>query len=107
MVLLANPFAVELSVWMGERGCGHFIYFSVCRIRNIALTVMKSPSNSASEAEDMTMLIIWARERTGPLSQEIGSLSKQEICDPARLRARVSLRYAASECAAKTMLLAL
>ena len=68
---------------------------------------MKSPANSASEAEDMTTLIIWARERTGPLPWGIGSLSEQKICDPARLREQVSMRYAASECAAKTMFLAL
>ena len=96
---------MELSVCMGDWGCGHFISLSVSRSSTIVLAVMKSPANSASEAEDMTTLIIWARDRTGPLSQGIGSLSKQTMCDPARLRARVSLRYSASECAAKIMLL--
>ena len=96
---------MELSVWMGDRGCGHFIYLSVCRSGTIALTAMKSPANYASEAEDMTTLIIWARDRIGPLSQGIGSLSEQKMCDPTRLRAQVSLRYAVSECAAKIMLL--
>ena len=83
---------------MGDRGCCLFISLSVCRSGNIALAVMKSPANSASEAEDMTTLIIWARERTGQLSWGIG-------CEPARLRARVSLRCATLECAAKIMLL--
>ena len=98
---------MELSVCMVDRGCGHFIYFSVCWRGTIALAVMKSPDNSASENEDMTTLIIWAKERTGPLSEGVASFSEQKICNPARLRARVSLRYAVSDCAAKTMLLAL
>ena len=96
---------MELSVWMGYRGCGNFISLSVCWIVTIALDVMKSPDSCSSEAKDMTMLIIWARDRTGPLSRGIGSLSGQNICDPARMRAQVSLRYAASERAAKSMFL--
>ena len=68
---------------------------------------MNSPDNSALEAEDMTTLIIWDKERTGTLLQGIGSLSEQNICEPARLRVRVSLRYAVSKCAVKTMLLSL
>ena len=43
---------MELSVWMGERGFVHLIYFSVCRSGTIDLDVMKSPANSDSEAED-------------------------------------------------------
>ena len=78
---------------------------SVCRSVTIALDLVKSPDNSTSEAEDMTTLIIWDMDRTVPLSRGIGSLSEQKMCDPARLRARVSLKYAASECAAKIMLL--
>ena len=89
----------------GDRGCGDFISLSVCRSGTIVLAVMKSPDNSASEDEDMTTLIIWARDRIGPLLQVIGLLSKQKMCDPARLQARVSLMYAALECAAKIMLL--
>ena len=69
---------MELSVWMGYRGCGHFIYLSVCWSGNIALAVMKSPANSISEAEDMITLIIWAKDRTGPLSQGIGSFSSRD-----------------------------
>ena len=88
-----------------DRGCGDFISLSVCRSGTIVLSVMKSPDNSASEDEDMTTLIIWARDRIGPLLQVIGLLSKHKMCDPAQLRAQVSLMYAALECAAKIMLL--
>ena len=55
-------------MWMGDRGCGYLISLRVCRSGTIALEVMKSPANSASEDEDMTTLIIWTRERIGPLS---------------------------------------
>ena len=90
---------------MGGRGCGYFISLSVCWSGTVSLAVMNSPSNYDSDAEDMTPLIIWARDSTGPLSRWIGSLYDQKMCDPARLQARVSLKYAASECAAKIMLL--
>ena len=78
---------------------------SVCRSGTIALALMKSLDNSASEAEDMTTLIIWASDRTGKLSWGIGSLSEQNFCNPEQLRARVSLRCATLECADKIMLL--
>ena len=81
---------------MGDRDCGHLISLSVCRSGTIALSVMKSPDNSASEAEDMTTLIICARYRIVPLSRGIESLSEQNMYDPTWLRVRVSLRYAAS-----------
>ena len=102
---MANPFAAELSVCIRDRGCEHFISLSVCRSGTTALVVMKSPDNSASEAEDMTMFIIWSRERMGPLSRGIGSFSGQKMCTPERQRIRVSLRYDALERASKIMLL--
>ena len=77
---------------MGDRVCGYFISLSVFQIDTIDLAVMKIPDDSASEAEDMTTLIIWARDRTGQLSWGIGSLSEKKLCDPAWLRAQVSLR---------------
>ena len=90
---------------MGDQGCGHVIPFSVCRHGTIALALMKNTDNYASEAEDMTTLIILARYRIGPLSRGMGSLSEQKMCDPTRLQARVLLRCAALECVANTMLL--
>ena len=71
MIWLAYPFALELSVWIGERGCGHLISLSVCQSGTIALAVMKSLDNSTSEADEMTTLIIWARDRTGPFSRGV------------------------------------
>ena len=52
---------------MGDQGFGHFIFLSVCWSGTIDLAVMKSPDNSASEAKDMTTLIIWDRDRIAPL----------------------------------------
>ena len=90
---------------MEDRDCGHFISLSLFQRGIIALVLMNSPANSVSEAEDMTMFIIQDRDRIGPLLQGIGSLSEHKMCDPARLRARVLLRYAALDCAAKIILL--
>ena len=87
---------MELSVCMGDRGCGYFITLSMCRSGTISLVVMKSPDNYASEAEDMTPLIIWARDRIGLFSRGMGSSFEQKICNPARLQAQVLLKYAAS-----------
>ena len=70
---------VIVRACMGYWGCGHFVSLSVCRRGTIVLAVMKSPDNSDSEDEDMTTLIIWARERTGPLSRGVGSFSEQKI----------------------------
>ena len=83
---------MELSVWIEDRGCGRFIYLRVCWSGTIALEVLNSSVNSASEAEDMTTLIIWARERTGPLSRGIVSLSKQNYLDYS-LQSRQWYRY--------------
>ena len=88
MVLLANTFAVDFSVWMGDRGCVHFISLIVCQSSTIYLDVIKSPANSVSETEDMTTLIIWSRYRTGPVLGGIGSFSEQKKSDPARLQGR-------------------
>ena len=40
MVLLVNPTAVELSVWIGDLGCGQPISMSVLRSGTIFLDVM-------------------------------------------------------------------
>ena len=67
MVSLVTPTAVELSYWMGVLGCGHPISMSAWLSGTIYLAIMKRPSSSASEADDMTFLIICAIVRTGPL----------------------------------------
>ena len=61
------------------------------------LAVMESPASSASSAEDMKNLIIWASVRTGPLSLGIGSSSNRNMKDLDCIRALESLRLSASE----------
>ena len=91
---------------MGDLGCGHPISIIVSRMGAIDLAVMNKPASSASAAEDMKKLMIWATVRTGPLSCGTTSYSNRNMYAPARLRALVSLIYAASEFPHSTVLLA-
>ena len=68
---------------------------------------MKSAANSASAADDITVLMFRAMDNTGPLVCGMGSFSKTKMWDPTQLLALVSLRKLASECAARIMPLAL
>ena len=92
MVSLVTPNAVKLSHWMGVLGCGHPILMSSWRSGNISLEMVKSPASSASEADDMTVLIICAIVRNGPLWRGIGTSSDSMMWDPARLQAWDALR---------------
>ena len=103
MVALDNPTAVELSHWMGDLGCGHPISVRDWRSGTMTWEQMKRPASSASTSEVMTFLMICATVRTGPLYVGAGTFSDSIIRAPARLRDLVTLRYAASECAERTM----
>ena len=59
IVLFVNPAAAELSVWMGDLGCGHPIYSSLLRIGTIVLAVRYSAASSASAADAITGLMIF------------------------------------------------
>ena len=67
IVSLATPTAVVLSHWMGVRDWGHPILARAWRSGIISLAILKRPASSASAADDMTVLMIWAIVRTGPL----------------------------------------
>ena len=107
MVLLANPTAVGLLVWMDDFPWGHFISMRVWRRGTMYLAVIKRVASSASVAEDMTKLIIWEMVRMGTLYLGLGSSSDREICAPERLPVLEKLRYAASEWSVRRMSLAL
>ena len=92
MVLLVTPTSVEFSHWMGVLGCGHPISMSAWRSGTISLEMEKRPAISASEADDMTFLIIFTIVRTGPLWRSIGTSSERMMQDPARLQACDKLR---------------
>ena len=72
----------------------------------MALAQMNRPAILASAAEDITNLMIWEIVRTGPLLVGTVVSSESMMCAPARLRALLTLRYAALECPARTMSLA-
>ena len=74
--LLVNPTAVELYVWMGVLDCGHHISINVLRNGIIFLAVMYNAAISASAADAITVLMIWAIVKTGPLSFGFGSFSE-------------------------------
>ena len=82
-----DPTSVELSVWIGNLGCGQPISMSVLRSGIIFLDVMYSAAISASAADAITYLMIFAIVNTGPLSFGFGSFSERKIWAPALLRA--------------------
>ena len=103
MVLLLNPTDVELSVWIGDLGCGQPISMSVLRSSITFLPVIYSAAISDSAADAKTYLMICAIVNTGTLSFGFGSFSERKIWAPALLQAVDSLRKPASACAANIM----
>ena len=65
--LLVTPTAVEFSHWMGVLDCVHPISMRSCRSGTISLVMVKKPASSASEADEMTSLVICVMVRTGTL----------------------------------------
>ena len=65
----------------------------------IFFAVMYSATIPASAADAITVLIICAIVKTGPLSFGLGSFSEKNICAPALLLALYLLRNPASACA--------
>ena len=92
MVSLVTPTTVDLLHWMGFLGFGHPILMSDWRSWTIYLAIMKRPASSASEADDMTFLIICVIVRTGPLWRGIRTSYESMMWDPARLWACDTLR---------------
>ena len=75
MVLLVTPTAVELSHWMVFLCCGHPILISAWGSGTISLAMVNRPASSASEADDMTFLMIFAIVRIGRLWRGIRTSS--------------------------------
>ena len=96
-----------LSVCIGVRGCGCPISSSVLRAGTASRPLMNIAPISASAADVITALIIWAMFSTAPLFAGFSESLDIKKCPPARLRAFGSLRYDASLWIAKTMSLAL
>ena len=103
MVLLLNPTASELSVWIGDLGCGQTISMSVLRSSIIFLAVMYSAATSASADDAITYLMICEIVNTRPLSFGFGSFYDRNLWTPTLLRALDSLIKPASAWAANIM----
>ena len=69
---ITNPRAVVLSVWMGVGGCGWPISSAVVRAGIAWREFMYRAPISASAADDMTALMIWAIFNMAPLSGGFG-----------------------------------
>ncbi len=67
ILLFINPFAVELSVWMGVRGCRCPSSSRVFRIGTAVLAFKNRAPSLAWAADDMTFLTIVDMLRTAPL----------------------------------------
>ena len=96
MVLFVNPTAVELSVLIGNLGCGHPISIRVLQRGTIVFAVMYRADSSASADDAITAFIICAMVNIGPLSFGFGSFSDRNIRAPAWLRDLDPLRNIAS-----------
>ena len=68
MVLLMNPIAVELSTCIGVGGCSWPISWRAMRIGTASFAARNAAPTSASIADDMTLLMIFARTRAAPFS---------------------------------------
>ena len=69
--------------------------------------MIKIAPSSDLAVEDMTNLMTWAMVNMGPFHRETCSSSASKMWDPAQLRPLDSLWNHASDCAARTILLAL
>ena len=78
IVLLVNPTAVELSVWMGVLACGHPISINVLRSGIIFLAVVYNAAIPSSDAYPITVFMLCAIVKIGPLSLRFGSFSKRK-----------------------------
>ena len=70
---------------MGVLVCGHPISMSAWCSGTISLVMVKRPASSASEADEMTFLIICVIVRTSKLWRGIGTSSESMMWEPARL----------------------
>jgi hypothetical protein len=71
MVLFVTPTAVELSVWIGLRGCSHPMSMRVCWWGTILWAAIKSVASSALVAKAITNLMMGKFGRTALLKHGV------------------------------------
>ena len=103
MVLFITPSAVKLSVWTGDGGCFRPILMIFWWTRIIYLAGIYSAPISASAADDITNLMIWAILRTAPFHLGAGVSSDKYIWSPVRIPELDSLLNPESEWSARTI----
>ncbi len=64
---LITPSVVELSAWIGVRGCERTILASICHKYTASFAFKYRAPSSASTVDDITALIIVATVRIAPL----------------------------------------
>ena len=84
--------AAELPVYIGVVGCGWPISDSVILCGTASLALIYVAPISASAADNMTALMIWATFKTAPLLAGIAALLDMKKFPPARLLDPGSLR---------------
>jgi hypothetical protein len=85
ILLVSSTCAVELSVWMGVRGCARPNSSNVRCIDTAVLAFMNSAPSLVSVADDITVLIICKIFYTAPLLMGISSVPAINMWPPARL----------------------
>jgi hypothetical protein len=89
---LITASAIELLVCSSVGDCLCPISSRMILMYTASLAIKYNPANSASVAEDITCLIMWAMFSTAPLFGGIGVSLDKKKCPPARLRALGLLR---------------
>ena len=82
ILLLATPTAVLLSICMGVLGCLWPISSRVFLAGTASLALMNIAPSSASAADDMTDLMMWAMFSTAPLLGGSGTSLDRKKCPP-------------------------
>ena len=81
---------MALSVCMGVAGCLCPIFSNIILMYTASLAIINSAASSASVADVITCLMMWAMLRMVPLLGGISALVDMKKCPPALLRALVS-----------------
>ena len=92
ILLLMNPSAVELSVYIVVVGCLCLIYSIIICMYAASMEAIHRAPSSASDADDMTLFMICAMVSIAPFFGGIFVFFYNKKCPPSRMHASGSLR---------------